>query len=122
MMEAEKASETLEYSIILTRLVARENFIAFSRSESFKLCFLIACLFKYLCIFSLFVCLSLIMFSVIIFLFLCFFCLCSLFSLCLYCLSFFLCSFLFLSIFLALCLCCPEPTTMPLQFSVMRGV
>jgi hypothetical protein len=36
MMEAERASETLDCSSILTRLVAREDFIAFSRRESFK--------------------------------------------------------------------------------------
>jgi hypothetical protein len=44
MMEAERASETskwyytptLEYNSILTRFVAQEDFIAFSRRESFK--------------------------------------------------------------------------------------
>jgi hypothetical protein len=36
MMEAERASETLDCSSILTSLVAREDFIAFSRSESLK--------------------------------------------------------------------------------------
>jgi hypothetical protein len=36
MMEAERASETLNSSSILTRLVAREDFIAFSRRESLK--------------------------------------------------------------------------------------
>jgi hypothetical protein len=36
MMEAERASETLDCSSILSRLVAREDFIAFSRRESFK--------------------------------------------------------------------------------------
>jgi hypothetical protein len=35
-MDSEKASETLDYISILTRLVAWEDFIAFSRSESFK--------------------------------------------------------------------------------------
>jgi hypothetical protein len=34
-METETASETLEYNSILTRLVAREDFTAFSRRESF---------------------------------------------------------------------------------------
>jgi hypothetical protein len=36
MMEAERASETLDCSSIMTRLVAREDFIAFSRRESLK--------------------------------------------------------------------------------------
>jgi hypothetical protein len=36
MMEAERASETLDCSSVLTRLVAREDFIAFSRRESLK--------------------------------------------------------------------------------------
>jgi hypothetical protein len=36
MMEAERASETLDCSSILTRLVAREDFVAFSRRESLK--------------------------------------------------------------------------------------
>jgi hypothetical protein len=35
-MEAEKSSETLDYSTLLSRLVAREDFIAFSRREIFK--------------------------------------------------------------------------------------
>jgi hypothetical protein len=35
-MEAEKASETLYCCSLLTRLVAREDFIAFNRGESFK--------------------------------------------------------------------------------------
>jgi hypothetical protein len=39
MMEVERASEKLDCSSILTRLVARENFIAFS--TSFALCVLI---------------------------------------------------------------------------------
>jgi hypothetical protein len=36
MMEAERASETLDCSSILTRLVAREVFIALSSRESLK--------------------------------------------------------------------------------------
>jgi hypothetical protein len=36
MMEAEMVSETLGFYPQLTRLVARENFIEFSRRESFK--------------------------------------------------------------------------------------
>jgi hypothetical protein len=36
MMEAETISETLDYSAILTWLIAREDFIAFSNCESFK--------------------------------------------------------------------------------------
>jgi hypothetical protein len=38
MMEADTACETLEYIYILTQLVAWEDFIAFSRHESFKSC------------------------------------------------------------------------------------
>jgi hypothetical protein len=36
VMEAERASETLDGSAIVTRLFAREDFLAFSRRESFK--------------------------------------------------------------------------------------
>jgi hypothetical protein len=36
MMEAEKASETSDYSSILKRLVAREDFTALSLRESLK--------------------------------------------------------------------------------------
>jgi hypothetical protein len=36
MMEAEIVSETLGFFPQLTRIVAREDFIAFSRRESFK--------------------------------------------------------------------------------------
>jgi hypothetical protein len=36
MMEAETVSETLDCNAVLTRLIAREDFIAFSRRESFK--------------------------------------------------------------------------------------
>jgi hypothetical protein len=36
MMEAETVSETLDYNAILTRLITWEDFIAFSRRESFK--------------------------------------------------------------------------------------
>jgi hypothetical protein len=36
MMEAETTSETLDCNSILTPLIAREDFIAFSRRESFK--------------------------------------------------------------------------------------
>jgi len=35
-METEKLSETLETRYILTRLVTRKDFTAFSRHESFK--------------------------------------------------------------------------------------
>jgi hypothetical protein len=36
MMETETVTETLDNSAILTRLIARDNLIAFSRRESFK--------------------------------------------------------------------------------------
>jgi hypothetical protein len=38
MMEAEMVSETLGFYPQLTRLVAREHFMEFSRRESFKTC------------------------------------------------------------------------------------
>jgi hypothetical protein len=33
MMEAERASETLEYNSVLMRLVARENFVEYRRLQ-----------------------------------------------------------------------------------------
>jgi hypothetical protein len=36
IMKAETFSKTFDYNAILTRLIAREDFIAFSHRESFK--------------------------------------------------------------------------------------
>jgi hypothetical protein len=36
MMEAENVCETLNINFLLTRLIVREDFTAFSRRESFK--------------------------------------------------------------------------------------
>jgi hypothetical protein len=49
-VEAQAVSVTLHYDVIVTQLIAREHFIAFSRADGFKSCIICDVFINGLCI------------------------------------------------------------------------